>query len=94
MSEVTRYDHVGLDLEIRDDGQWITFDDYEALKKERDELIGALKDLLAIDENISSATDVQLREAMENGWAPDIRNQAASIIAAREAIAKAEGSKR
>lgn len=58
----------------------------EAILAEREELIGAIKDLLESDDNISSATDAELKDAEENGYAPEIRKSAKAILRARKAI--------
>jgi len=46
----------------------------------------AVVKLIDSDENIKSATDDELEEAMENGYAPEIRTQAASVLLARNAV--------
>lgn len=61
---------------------------FKAIKSERDQLLEALKNLLASDPNIASATDAELHQASINSIDALVCTQAKNVLAAREIIAQ------
>jgi hypothetical protein len=71
----------------------LTKDDAEKIERDRDMLKAAgyvlkeaVEKLLDSDEDLKNTSDEELEEAMENGYATEIRTQAETILLARKAL--------